>query len=260
MITSNFHMHTTFVDGRNTAEEMVQMALEAGMTTIGFSEHAYVPFDLKYSMTPEKAILYRDTIANLKEKYADRIRILCGVEKDYYSEDEFEQYDYIIGSVHYLIFNGVHYSVDSSPKETIRCVQEVFHGDYDSYAECYFEKVAQIAERTKADIIGHFDLLTKFEQYGAAPDTRSERYIKAWKQAMDQLSESKAVIEINTGAMARGYTNSPYPSEEMLQYWHSLGGKVVVSSDAHFADQIAYWFEECEEMVERMRLNRVLVL
>ena len=50
---SNIHSHTTYVDGRNTAEEMVQAALALGFHTLGFSEHGHVGYD-DCSMTPEQ--------------------------------------------------------------------------------------------------------------------------------------------------------------------------------------------------------------
>ena len=50
MIKTNFHTHTTFCDGKNTAEEVVLSAIEKGFSAIGFSGHGYTPFDLRYCM------------------------------------------------------------------------------------------------------------------------------------------------------------------------------------------------------------------
>ena len=50
---ANFHTHTTFSDGKNTPEEVVISALEQGLCTIGFSDHAYTPYDLRYCMKDE---------------------------------------------------------------------------------------------------------------------------------------------------------------------------------------------------------------
>lgn len=36
----NLHTHTTFCDGTNTAEEMIQAARELGMDSLGFSGHS----------------------------------------------------------------------------------------------------------------------------------------------------------------------------------------------------------------------------
>ena len=41
-ILSNAHTHTTFCDGKNTAEEMVQAALDNGFVSLGFSGHSFI--------------------------------------------------------------------------------------------------------------------------------------------------------------------------------------------------------------------------
>ena len=82
MIRQDYHMHTTFCDGRNSAEEMVLAAIGAGMTHIGITTHSYTDFDSSYCIPKERIGEYRAAIARLKEAYRDRITILCGVEQD----------------------------------------------------------------------------------------------------------------------------------------------------------------------------------
>ncbi len=86
MISFDLHTHTTYCDGKNTPEEMVKAALDAGLSCIGFSGHGYAPYDLDCCMTIEGSAAYRAEIAALREKYAGRIAILCGVEQDYWSD------------------------------------------------------------------------------------------------------------------------------------------------------------------------------
>ena len=49
----NYHTHTTYCDGKNTAEEMVQQAISLGISQIGFSGHSYTEFDLEPCMSRE---------------------------------------------------------------------------------------------------------------------------------------------------------------------------------------------------------------
>ena len=83
----NLHTHTTYCDGKLTAEAMVQAAISKGATSIGFSEHSFVPFDIFYSMHNEEAQRYIDEVNALKEKYADKIEIFLGLEQDYYTQE-----------------------------------------------------------------------------------------------------------------------------------------------------------------------------
>ena len=74
---SNLHTHSTFCDGRNTPEEIVLAALEKGFSSIGFSGHAYTPFDLRYCMKNTEG--YIREIWRLKEKYGKDIQIYLGI-------------------------------------------------------------------------------------------------------------------------------------------------------------------------------------
>ena len=53
MIREDYHVHTTFSDGRNSMEEMVLSAVSMGMQKIGFSDHSHTSFDLSYCMKKE---------------------------------------------------------------------------------------------------------------------------------------------------------------------------------------------------------------
>ena len=115
MIRTDLHIHTTYGDGRNTPEEMVLSAITMGMERIGFSEHSNVPFDPLEGMTGDNVRKYIDEISGLKEKYRGRIEILCGIEQDFYSEQDVSAFDYVIGSVHYLKKDGAYFAVDDTP-------------------------------------------------------------------------------------------------------------------------------------------------
>ena len=99
---SNLHTHTTFCDGANTPEEMVKRALALDYKSLGFSSHAYSPDGDDWCLLPEREIEYRDEILRLKEKYADKIEIYLGIEKDVFSKELSFKPEYIIGSLHYI--------------------------------------------------------------------------------------------------------------------------------------------------------------
>ena len=129
MIRSTFHNHTTFCDGKSSAEEMVQAALAAGCPSLGFSGHSYTWFDESYCMSKAGTDAYRAETARLKAAYAERIRILCGVEQDYWSDAPTDGYDFVIGSVHYVRKNGHYLPVDSSKDTLLQGVNAQYVGD-----------------------------------------------------------------------------------------------------------------------------------
>lgn len=241
----DLHMHTVFSDGNDTAEEMILSAIEKGLDTVGISDHSYTGTD-DGSMTRESTEEYRAEMARLKEKYRDRITVLCGLERDYWSDD-FAEYDYVIGSVHSLLMpDGHHVCVDWTPERLEKWVEQYFAGDWYALAEAYYALEADVVRKTKCDIIGHFDLLTKFNEKGQYFDENHPRYTAAWKKAADTLLKTGKPFEVNTGAITRGWRTTPYPAEPIRKYLKEHGAVLIPASDSHFREHIAYGFDKLE--------------
>ena len=258
---SNLHTHTHFADGKHTAEEVVLSAINAGMEVLGFSEHSFHPNPAIFGMeSPELQLQYRKEIERLKNVYADRIKILCGIEQDSQSGVPTDVYDYVIGSVHYLHLNGEYCEVDLSAKATQDAIKKHCGGDPIVYAKAYFEAVARVEEDTQCDIVGHFDLLTKFDERSAIFDTSDPRYIKAGLEALDVLLEKNVIFEVNTGAMARGYRTTPYPAPIFLRRIAEKRGNVVLSSDAHNKDYLNYGFDKALQLIKASGIGSVLTM
>lgn len=249
MITRDLHVHTLFSDGKNSAEEVVLSGIEKGFTTLGFSDHSPVHFDSGYCMNEEKIPAYVKEISRLKEKYKDKIEILCGIEQDFYSENYPFDFDFIIGSVHYIKVLDDYIPVDNTAKHLTDAAEKYFGGDIYSLAEEYYRLVGESAEKTNATIIGHFDLITKFTEKEELFDVSHPRYINAWKKAVDMLIDKNIPFEINTGAISRGYRTTPYPSKEIIDYIKEKGGRLILSSDSHKADTIAFKFKEFSSLL-----------
>lgn len=239
----DLHMHTTWSDGKNTPEEMILEAIRLGLETVGISDHSSGD---PCGMTLEQSADYRAEIAALKEKYAGQIRVLCGLERDFLTDD-FNEYDYTIGSVHWLPMpDGHRVSIDWTPEKLREGAEKYFGGDFYALAEAYYAAVARVVEVTKCDIIGHFDLVSKFIEVDPAFDVKHPRYVKAWQQAADELLKTGKPFEVNTGAMSRGYRTEPYPAKDIRDYIRAHGGKLIMSSDAHAKENITYGFKEWE--------------
>ena len=239
----DYHMHTCFCDGKSDMESMVVSAEKKGLECVGITAHSYTYFDESYCISRENIPRFISLAGEMKEKYAGRIRVFCGVEQDFYSEESTEGFDYVIGSVHYLKRDGRFFPVDESADIQRSVVREAFGGDAQAMARCYFETVGEVYERTRCDIVGHFDLITKFIESDPLFDPSSQEYVKAWQEAAERLIPSKALFEINTGAVSRGYRSGPYPSEEIISYLTQNGAGIILSSDAHSEQDIAFGFE-----------------
>lgn len=253
----DFHIHTTFCDGNNTPEEMVVSAIEKGLTTIGFSAHSYTFFDESYCMKKENIEAYKAEISSLKEKYRGKIEILCGVEQDYYSDMPTAGFDYVIGSVHYLKVGEEYFSIDDDADILKSACDKYYGGDFYLLCDDYFKTVAKVAEKTNADIIGHFDLVTKFNEKYNFFDENDSRYAAAYRSAVDSLIKADIPFEINTGAISRGYKSIPYPSQQILKYIAKKNGKVILSSDSHSTKGLCFEFEKWSAFARDMELNLI---
>ncbi len=240
---ADFHMHTTFCDGKNTAEEMILKGIEIGLDVIGFSVHSPLAHDKSgWCIRPDRTEEYRAQIHRLRDRYADKIRVYCGIEQDYFSKTATEDYDYVIGSVHSVFKNGQFIDVDHSTETSRRAIDELYGGDPYAYAEAYYKLVADVVRQTNADLIGHFDLLTKFQDRGLVFDPGNPRYIAAWQNAADTLLQTGKPFEINTGAISRGYRKTPYPALDILKYLAQHGGTAVITSDSHSTEALGTSF------------------
>lgn len=246
----NLHTHTTYCDGKLSPEEMVKAAIAKGCNSIGFSGHSYVSFDLDYSMYPDSINDYLDDIATLKEKYEGTIEIFTGLEQDYFSAEAPEGLDYIIGAMHYVKRADSHKPVDAGSKDQKEMVGKVFGGDYYAFAEEYFSNLPDITVKANPDIIGHFDLIAKYNFNGELFDETHPRYVRAALGAMDEILERCRLFEVNTGAMYRLKKTEPYPSVFLLKELSKRGGEVILSSDSHEAGSICYMFYEMQELLK----------
>lgn len=247
----NLHSHTNYCDGKLTAREMVEAVLRKGGGSIGFSEHSYISFeDELYSMTPEKAPLYLNDVNALKKEYADRIEVFLGIERDFFTESVPDGLDYVIGSVHFVEKDGKHITIDNSFEVLRQISDEHFGGDFLAVTEKYYATIADVAEKTSADIIGHFDIITKSNEGGKLFDETSPRYIKAALGAMEKILAQCKLFEINTGAMYRKGRSVQYPSEFLLRELNNRGGEIVITSDSHDGDSLYYKFEEMRELAK----------
>ena len=249
-LMQNLHTHTTYCDGKLPPEEMIKAAIQMGGDSIGFSEHSYVPFDEEYSMSLDDTPLYINEINALKKKYEGTIEVFLGMELDYFTAKIPEGLEYTIGTVHHVEKEGKYITVDGWTEHLIKMNNEHFGGDFYALAESYYKTVADVAQKTNADIVGHFDLVMKNNPDNCLFDDKHPRYISAALKAMDKVLDKCRLFEVNTGAMFRRGIPEPYPSVYLLKELQKRGGEVIITSDSHTADSLFFKFDEIKELLK----------
>jgi histidinol-phosphatase (PHP family) len=109
---------------------------------------------------------------------------------------------------------------------------------------------------TGADIIGHLDLITKYNTggedggQGALFDEGHPRYVAAWQKAVDKLLPTGVPFEINTGGMSRKYRADAYPAKPILDYIAAKGGRFILSSDSHNTETLCRRFADYRDYMK----------
>ena len=246
----NLHTHSTFDDGKNPLEETIQVALNKGFDSIGFSGHAYMYYSENYSMSVAGTEEYRKQVLELKKKYADRIKIYLGLEFDMFSNTPQDGYEYMIGAMHYLKMGDEFVGVDRPKEHYEKIIKEYFGGDGMALAKEYYRQIADYPKYAKIDILAHFDLVTKNYERANFFDYESKEYMSAAIEALETLRKDIDFFEVNTGVIVRGYRKTPYPMLSIVKEMKRLGYGAVITSDCHDANYLDAYFDEAAELLK----------
>ena len=257
---SNAHTHTTFCDGKQTVEENVLTAIEKDFVSLGFSIHSWTPYEI-VPVTLEKEEEYKAEVKRMQEKYAGQIEILLGIERDaLFLEREYEGFEYIIDSTHWFEKDGAMFCADYSEDRMNEYVREHFGGDYYAYCARYFYQAAKMCAESRATFIGHIDLISKFNEGNKYFDEGDPRYLKGAFEALELAIAKNIPLEMNTGAISRGYKKLPYPNMPILKKIKEMGGEIILNSDAHAAAALDTGFELSMELAKAAGFDHVLRL
>ncbi len=246
------HNHSTWCDGRDTPEAVARAAVEKGFGVLGFSSHMSFPEAGPCVLPPEKGPDYVADIRALADRYAGRIRILCGCEADYIpgvTDPDRSRYahlglDYVIGSIHYVIApDGGRVPVDHTPELLADGIRAHFGGSPEAFVRAYFSAERDMVARFEFDIVGHPDLVRKFNLRHPCFDEDAAWYRDELEATADAIAASKKIVEVNTGAISRGWLDDAYPSSGFRSLLRTRRVRFILSADAHSADAVDCAFD-----------------
>jgi histidinol-phosphatase (PHP family) len=244
---------------------MCRAAFAKGFAALGFSSHAPLPkktgLHSAWHMKEEKLPAYLDDVLAARRRWEGRLAVYLGLEVDFIagltgpSDPGYRNMglDYIIGSVHYAVppRGRAPFTVDGSREELEKGIREGFGGDGNALAAWYWDALAAMIRAGGFEIIGHADILKKYNQDGKLFDMEGEFWRSgveaAAEAAGDKVREAAAgntvakpppVLEVNTGGINRKKTREPYPSVSVLRCFREQGVSAVITADAHSAAEL----------------------
>ncbi|MDO4616411.1 MAG: histidinol-phosphatase HisJ family protein [Lachnospiraceae bacterium] len=275
MLKANFHTHTNLCDGSNSPREVAEQALQLGFHTLGFSGH--MDPDIHMDLPN-----YLREIKMLQKEYEDRMEILCGIELDLvYAEEVFgsgwdgsyrplcvdpadetaADLDYIIGSTHFIQnADGGLIPVDNQWSMLKEGCENYYGGDYYKLAAAYYEQEAAVYDKTNCSFVGHFDLITRFNDSDHFLDESDPRYTAPALTAMEHLVQQGVPFEINCGAVNRGRKKELYPNLFLLKALKDFGGEILINSDAHQKELLNGAFDQAVNAAIAAGFDHILVL
>jgi histidinol-phosphatase (PHP family) len=246
---TDYHIHTSFSDGKAAPENYIAPAISAGLSEIGFSEHlSLFRENQDWVMHPEKVNEYIAHIDNLK-KNVKNITVRTGLEIDFFpgKEQDIELFltgidlDYRIGSVHYL------------GDKTIDLGPAFYEGkDINKLFESYMGYVMAAASSGLFDIIGHCDLIRIF---GHRPSFNPELL---YRKLAKTMKKHNVVFELNTNGRNKAVGDF-YPDRRFLNVFREENVPVCVNSDAHMPSRVGQFFDEAYNLLRKAGFKEMAV-
>ena len=237
------------------AERYRTVAAERGIAELGVSEHVYrftAALDVwQHPMWRENAVDDLDAYCAFVREDTD---LRLGIEADFIPgrEDrtanllEAREWDYVVGSVHFLGDRAVDYDR-----------YDVWTGgdSPDRVWRRYFELLGEAARSGLFDVLAHPDLVKVWGPERPRPDGDLRRF---YDRAMDGIADSRIAVEVSTAGL-RKPARELYPALPFLEMCLEAGCPVALSSDAHTPDQLGAGYEEALEALDGLGVGELCV-
>lgn len=256
---------------RDSLEAVVERAIEVGFTHYGLSEHCprYRTehlFSDEVELGLDPAALQREFEAYvaealaLRQRYADQIELLIGFETERLPPESWAEtmrairdsapFDYMVGSVHDV--DGVF--VDYSEVQTLALAERF--GSIEVLQTRYFEAVADLVETLRPDVVGHIDLIRKFDGPEACFSPKVMVHVD---RVLEAVRGFGGVLDVNCGAHRRGL--SPvYPLPEILERARAMEIGVTLGDDSHGVATVGAGLNDCMRAIANAGYREVCYL
>jgi histidinol-phosphatase (PHP family) len=256
------HLRTDDVDAsaaeaysNANVERYREAAAERGIAELGASEHIYrFTQVLDIWRHPFWAQYARDDLDAYCSFIREQTDLRLGIEADFVpgGEDrlanllESRDFDYVIGSVHFLREGAVDMD-DYSVWQSGRSPEEVWRR--------YFQTIGESARSGLFDVVAHPDLVKYWGDGGRRPDGDLRRY---YELAIDGIAESGIAVELSTAGL-RKPAGELYPAPAFLEMAVEAGAGVALSSDAHRPEDVGADYDRALATLDDLGVRELCV-
>ncbi len=269
---SDYHTHTLYSNhGKGHPVEMAAVAVERGMLALGFSEHFPLPVDCAEptggtaNMHWDQIELYIQEVREAQATWGHKIKLLLGYEVDYLPQYHAEMQaalkaypaDYHVGSIHTVDhFRSDHenWMIDYTEASFEEGLSE--NGGIAAVYTRYYALIREFARQHDHKIVGHLDLIKKFNVDNRYFDGTSEHYLSQVEATLDVLKATGKIVEVNTAGLFKG-VGDLYPSDPILQMLLERRIPVCLSSDAHKPEHVGREFSATWQKLTRLGFEQL---
>jgi histidinol-phosphatase (PHP family) len=240
-----------------TAENVdryLEAAAEAGIAELGVSEHLH---RFRQALAIWRHPFWEEQALDDLDAYCEFVRttpLRLGIEADLVpgAEDrvanllEARDFDYVIGSIHFL----GDLAVDHPDYDAWRGL-----GDPDAVWRLYFEHLAEAARSGLFDVLAHPDLVKVWGEGRPQPEREPRAYYEA---AVEAMAESGVAVELSTAGL-RKPVGELYPSRELAELCVEAGVPFSLSSDAHEPGDIGHEYGRAVEFLREIGVEEICV-
>jgi len=265
----NFHTHTTYCDGSDVPELYVKQAVKEKMKILGFSAHAPVSFKNAWSLKNENTEAYFKQISDLKNKYADELLILNGLEIDFIPKvsenfkflSEKFKLDYTIGSVHLIRIENSNdlWFIDGPETNYIKGLHTFFNNDIIKAVTAFYKQTQEMIRAQTPDIIGHMDKVKMYNK-NRFFNENDYWYLQLVNETLDVIAAHNCIVEVNTRGVYTRKTDVFFPSVYILKKCKEKNISVMLNSDAHQPTQLNLKYKEAIGMLKEIGFTHLAII
>jgi histidinol-phosphatase (PHP family) len=263
---ANFHSHCKYCDGKGELSDYVESAKKNNVVSIGFSSHAPVPFECKWTMKKESLPLYLKDIAKLQESTTGieiykslEIDFIPGVISPFEYKDEL---DYLIGSIHFIdkFPDGRPWEIDGQHSVFLEGLEQIFKNSFRDAVVRYFELTREMIYSAAPNIIGHLDKI-KVQNVDEKFFSESDSWYKEEVlKTLKLIDQAELIIEVNTRGLYQKKSKETYPSKWILEIIRQKDIPITLSSDAHHPDDLINGFPEAAKQLHDMGFKELSIM
>jgi histidinol-phosphatase (PHP family) len=170
--------------------------------------------------------------------------------------------DFVIGSVHYIGYfaDGRGFCFDGQPADFFRGVEELYGNDFRPVISGYFERVRQMMDIDRPDVVGHFDKIKMHTTVRPYINEDDPLYWKEVEESLDLMAETGCILEVNTRGLYKHNPPLLYPSAGILESAFRRDIPVMMNSDSHHPDEIDSGFADTAALLRQIGYRSVRVL